>query len=239
MTARRRGLLWPSVFWLAMVLVLVGLGTWQLYRLHWKEGLIAARQAAVAGPPIALPETLAAASGLEFRHVKLAGEFLNPGELYVHAISRDGDPGFHVVTPFRLHDGNIVLVDRGFVPEARRDPQTRAAGERAGPVTVTGLLRLASADRSWFTPANEPARNLWFSMDLPAMAAADRLDHVLPLYVDADAAPVPGGLPRGGQTDTNLPNDHLQYALTWYGLAVVCVLYYLLFVRGWVRERRV
>lgn len=238
MTARR-SLLWPSVFWLALLLILVGLGTWQVQRLHWKEGLIAQRQAAVAGPPIALPETLAAASDLEFHHVKLEGEFLNRGELYVHAISRDGKPGYHVVTPFRLHDGDIVLVDRGFVPEDNRDPQTRAAGELTGPVTVTGLLRLAGADRSWFTPANEPGRNLWFSMALPAMAAADRLDRVLPLYVDADATPAPGGLPQGGQTDTNLPNDHLQYALTWYGLACLCVLYYLLFVRGWVKERRV
>lgn len=237
MTARH-GLWLPSLFWLAVFMILVALGTWQVQRLHWKEGLIAQRQAAVTGSAILLPETLDAAKGLEFHHVTLSGEFLNRDELYLHAIADGGTPGYHVITPFRLTDGNIVFVDRGFVPEDRRDPKMRAAGEIAGPTTVTGLLRFAGRDRSWFTPANEPARDLWFSIDLPAMAASLHLDHVLPLYVDADAAPVPGGYPRGGQTNTALPNDHLQYALTWYGLAIVCVIYYLLFVRGWVKERR-
>ena len=238
MTARRS--LWlPSLFWLVVFLILVALGTWQVQRLHWKEGLIAQRQAGVTGPPISLPETLSAAKGLEFHHVTLTGEFLNQDELYLHAIASGGMPGYHVVTPFRLTDGNIVLVDRGFVPEDRRDPKTRAAGEIAGPTRIAGLLRFPGGDRSWFTPANQPAQDLWFSMNLPAMAAALHLDRVLPLYVDADAMPVPGGYPQGGQTNTSLPNDHLQYALTWYGLAVVCVIYYLLFVRGWLKERRI
>lgn len=235
----RRGLWLPSLFWLAMFLILVALGTWQVQRLHWKEGLIAQRQAAVSGPPIALPETLDAAKGLAFRHVALSGEYRNGDELYLHAIANGGSPGYHVITPFRLEDGNIVFVDRGFVPEDRRDPKTRAAGEITGPTRITGLLRVPGGDRSWFTPANQPGQDLWFSIDLPAMAAALHLDHVLPIYVDADATSVPGGYPQGGQTNTALPNDHLQYALTWYGLAIVCVIYYLLFVRGWIRERRV
>ena len=234
-----RRLVWSSLFWLGMFLILIGLGTWQISRLHWKEGLIAERQAAVTGPPIPLPETIAAARGLEFHHVALSGEFLNQGELYLHAIDRGGNPGFHVVTPFRLKNGNVVLVDRGFVPENRRDPTTRRGGQLSGPVTVTGLLRLLGGDSGWFTPANEPAENLWFTIDPAAMAKADRLDRVLPVYVDADAAPLPGGLPIGGQTYAKLPNDHLQYALTWYGLAAVCAIYYLLFVRGRVKERRV
>jgi surfeit locus 1 family protein len=235
----RRSLWLPSLFWLAVFLILVALGTWQVQRLHWKEGLIAQRQAGVTGPSIPLPETLSAAKGLEFHHVTLSGEFLNQDELYLHAIASGGTPGYHVVTPFRLTDGNIVLVDRGFVPEDRRDPITRATGEITGPTRITGLLRFSGGDRSWFTPANQPAQDLWFSMNLPAMAASLHLDRVLPLYVDADATPVPGGYPQGGQTNTSLPNDHLQYALTWYGLAVVCVIYYLLFIRGWLKERRI
>ena len=181
---------------------------------------------------------MTAAKGLAFHHVIMSGAFLNQHELYFHAIANGGTPGYHVITPFRLTDGNVVFVDRGFVPEDRRDPKTRAAGEITGETTVTGLLRLPGGGGGWFTPANQPAQDLWFSIDLPAMANAAHLDHVLPLYVDADATPEPGGYPQGGQTNTALPNDHLQYALTWYGLAVVCVIYYLLFVRGWVRERR-
>jgi surfeit locus 1 family protein len=235
-TSRRR-LLWPSLFWLALFLILVALGTWQLERLQWKEGLIAKLNATMAQPPSALPAATSL-SQLEFHHVKFAGTFLNRDELYRHAIAADGAPGFHVITPLQIQGGDIVFIDRGFVPENRRDPATRAAGEIVGPTTVTGLLRLPEKRPSWFTPANEPAKNLWFSMDLPAMAATDRLTHVMPFYVDADATSLPGGYPIGGQTNAKLPNDHLQYALTWYGLAALVPIYYFLFVRRWRKERK-
>lgn len=237
MSGPRRGLLWPSLFWLGMVAVLVGLGTWQIQRLYWKEALIAQLNATMASPPTALPAKANSLQELEFHHVKFTGTYLNKDELYRHAIDKDGKPGFHVVTPFKLAGGGIVLVDRGFVPKDRRDPASRAAGEIDGETFVTGLLRLPEAG-SWFTPANEPAKNLWFEMNLPAMAMADHLTGVMPFYIDADASPVPGGLPAGGQTNAHLPNDHLQYALTWYGLAVVAVIYYVLFVLGWRKEHR-
>jgi len=233
----RRGLLWPSLFWLALFVILVGLGVWQLQRLRWKEGLIAQLNATIARPPTALPAATSLRE-LEFHHVKFAGTFLNQGELYHHAIAANGNPGFDVITPLQIQGGAIVFVNRGFVPENRRDPATRAAGEIAGPTIVTGLLRLPEHRPSWFTPANEPAKNLWFSMDLPAMATADRLTQVMPFYVDADATPLPGGYPVGGQTDTKLPNDHLQYALTWFGLAALVPIYYFLFVRRWRKERK-
>lgn len=154
----RRSLLWPSVFWLSVFLVLVALGTWQIQRLHWKEGLIAERQATVSSSPSALPDAQTALNRMEFHHVKFTGKFLNQDELYRHAIAADGKPGFHVVTPFQLDNGDIVFVDRGFVPEDRRDPATRAAGEIAGATNVTGLLRLPETASSWFTPANEPGK---------------------------------------------------------------------------------
>jgi surfeit locus 1 family protein len=230
--------LWPSLFWFVLFAILMALGSWQVHRLHWKEGLIAQRQAAIAGPSIPLPATLAAARDLEFHHVRLEGTFRNRAELYRHAIAADGTAGFHVVTPFVLSSGRTIFVDRGFVPEDRRDPATRAAGQLAGPVTVTGLLRLPEGPSSWFIPANEPKRNLWFSIDLPAMAAAAAVADPLPFYVDADATPVPGGLPIGGQTYAKLPNDHLQYALTWYGLAALVPIYYVLFIRARLKERK-
>ena len=233
----RRSLFWPSLFWLSLSLALAGLGTWQVERLHWKEGLIARLEATISGPPSALPDAQAALGRMEFRHVKFTGTFLNDKELYRHAIAADGTPGFHVVTPFRLESGDIVLVDRGFVPEDRRNPATRAAGQIEGTTSVTGLLRLPDTAPSWFTPANEPGKNLWFSMDLAAMAAARGLSRVLPFFVDADSVPLPGGYPVGGQTSPRLPNNHLQYALTWYGLALVALVYYALIVRRWLKEK--
>jgi surfeit locus 1 family protein len=121
-----------------------------------------------------------------------------------------------------MADGAIVVINRGFVPIELRDPATRAAGQVAGEVTVTGLVR-APERRGWFVPENEPAQNRWFLRDPAAIAAAHGLARVAPFYVDADGTENPGGWPRGGQTRLALPNNHLQYALTWFGLALTLV----------------
>ena len=228
----RRSLFWPSVFAAGGIVVLLGLGTWQVERLFWKERLIAERHAAVAAPPSPLPRTIAEAEALAFHHVSAAGTFLNDRELFLGATDDDGHPGYHVVTPLRLADGDVLLVDRGFIPESRRPPETRAGGELQGAVKVIGLLRLAPAAKPyWFLPDNNAARNYWIWFDIPAMAAADHLERVMPFYVDADATPNPGGLPRGGQTQLDLPNNHLQYAITWYALAVGLLVVYIVFAR--------
>ena len=226
-----RSILWPSLVAALGVMILIALGTWQVERLFWKEGLIAARQAAVTAPPVDLPTSLDAARGLEYHRVHVTGHFLNDRELYLGATSDDGHPGYLVITPLRLADGSSVLVERGFVPERRRAPESRAAGEPQGEVTVSGLLRLPHGRPAWFVPDNNAARNYWFYVDIPAMAEATHLDRVLPFYVDADATPNPGGLPIGGQTRLALPNNHLQYAITWYALAVALVIFAIVFIR--------
>jgi surfeit locus 1 family protein len=228
---RRRSLLWPSVFSAGAFLILLALGTWQVERLFWKERLIAERHAAVTAVPIALPPSLDAAKALEYHRVRVTGRFANDHELYLGATSRDGRPGYQVITPLRLADGASVLVNRGFIPQDRKAPDSRSAGELAGDVTVTGLLRLPPQGKPhWFIPANSPERNYWLYVDIPAMAAAAQVENVLPFYVDADATPNPGGLPLGGQTLLDLPNDHLQYAITWYALAAALAVIYILFV---------
>jgi surfeit locus 1 family protein len=235
--APRKSIFWPSFFALGALVVLLGLGTWQVERLIWKEGLIAARQAAVAAPPVALPSSLAAAQALEYHHVGVTGRFLNDREIYLGATSEDGRPGYQVITPLLLPDGRVLLVERGFVPQERKAPEKRAQGELAGDVTVAGLLRLPPAGRpAWFVPDNDAARNYWFYVDIPAMAAAARVENVLPFYVDADATPNPGGLPEGGQTRLDLPNNHLQYAITWYALAAGLIAVYVVFIRRRLAE---
>ena len=228
----RKSLLWPSVFAFLGFLLLLGLGTWQVERLSWKESLIAERQAAVTAPPIAVPGSLAAAEGREYRHIAATGTFLNDHEFFLGATDDIGHPGYHVITPLRLADGAVLMVDRGFIPEDRKAPASRAAGELAGEVTVTGLLRLAPQGKpAWFLPDNSVERNYWIWVDLPAMARVAHLGRVLPFYMDAGATPNPGGLPIGGQTRLTLPNNHLQYAITWYALAVALAVIYILFVR--------
>jgi surfeit locus 1 family protein len=229
----RRPLFWPTVFSVAGVFLLLALGSWQIQRLFWKEGLIAARERAVSAAPVAAPSEGAATRPLEYHRVFADGIFRHDKEIHVHAISRRGEAGFDVLTPLAEPDGRIVLVNRGFVPTALADPARRAAGQVAGQVRVTGLLRLPPATKpGWFLPDNEPARDEWFWVDLPAIAAADKLVNVAPFYIDADRTPNPGGWPRGGTTRLSLSNHHLQYAITWFSLAVALAVIYLLYRRG-------
>ena len=221
---------WPTVISLPAFLVLLGLGTWQLERLHWKEQLIAQRAAAMNAPPVPLPGSLDEARAEEFHNVRVRGELLNDKELYLAATNDLGTVGKQVFTPLRLEDGQILFVNRGFVPDERKDPARRAEGQLAGTVEIEGRLRIApEAKPHWFVPDNRPDRNFWFYPDLKAMAASDGLDGVLPFYIDAGPAPNPGGWPKGGITRLdNIPNNHLQYAITWYALAIALAAIYVL-----------
>jgi surfeit locus 1 family protein len=226
----KRSLFWPSVWAALGFLLLLGLGFWQLERLGWKEALIAQRTSALDAEPVAPPENLEDARALEFHPIHVSGHFLNDDEMPVSAISKRGEAGFHILTPFQLENGETLLIDRGFVPVSFKSPETRQAGLIEGETTVTGLLRVPSPPGP-FVPANDPARNTWFSVDIPAMAKAQGIENALPFYLDADAAPVPGGYPVGAQTEIDLPNNHLQYAVTWFALAAGLVGVYILFLR--------
>nr|WP_246736230.1 SURF1 family protein [Enterovirga sp. DB1703] len=210
--------------------ILLALGFWQLERKAWKEGLLSSIDARAFGEPVPVPQEADwpswSADRDEFRRVRLSGTFLHDREVQLHGLAeeRRGQPlqGFYVFTPLRQAEGSIVMVNRGFVPTALRDPAKRAAAQQGGEVTVTGLLRNPER-RGWFVPANDPVRDEWFVRSIAEMASARGLSRVAPFYVDADATPNPGGWPRGGQTRIRLPNDHLGYALTWFGLALTLV----------------
>lgn len=220
-----------GISWLALgsglvaFVILIGLGNWQVRRLHWKEGLLATIHQRMAMPPVDLVSALKFdpdIAGQEYRHVKIEGTFEHRYERHFLA-THDGEPGFYVYTPLKLDDGDWLFVNRGFVPDGRKDPSTRQQGQVAGHVAITGLLRKALAEKpSSLVPDNEPEKNIFFWKDLRGMASSSGLPAdapVLGLFVDADAAPNPGGLPVGGVTIIDLPNNHLQYAITWYGLA--------------------
>lgn len=226
----RRGWRGPRAtlaFVLAGLAILIGLGTWQMERRVWKADLIATMDARLASPPIPVGEFLVNHAGEEYRPVSASGTFRHDQEMYLAARSYQSQLGYHVVTPLILDDGKTaVLVDRGWVPSDRQLPASRAAGQVAGPVTVTGIAR-QPAKLGLFTPDNRPDQNLWYWADLPAMAVHAGLAQIAPLLLEAGPAENPGGLPIGGQTFINLPNNHLQYAVTWYSLAVVLAVIYL------------
>jgi surfeit locus 1 family protein len=222
---------WPTVFSLPALLICLGLGAWQIERLFWKQDLIARREAAVTAAPVPVPKILAEARGMEYRHVSVEGSFLHDKEIFLGASSDGGGQGYQVLTPLLEPGGRIVFVNRGYIPAELKDPAKRSAGQIAGTVHVQGLLRLPAGKPNWFLPDNRPDLNYWFWVDLPAMAAADHLAQVAPFYIDADATPNPGGWPKGGVTRLTLPNNHLQYAITWFSLAVALIVIYVLFHR--------
>jgi surfeit locus 1 family protein len=209
--------------------VLVALGTWQVYRLQWKEGLLAEIAQRTKAAPVDLAEIDAqfrADGDVEYWPVAVSGEFLHSGERHFFSTWK-GQSGFNIYTPLILQDGRAVFVNRGFVPFDRKDPASRQQGQVEGPVEVTGLARDPLYEKpSFIVPDNEPDKNVFYWKDMAAMSATAGLPagtEVLPFFIDAGDAPVPGGLPVGGVTLIDLPNNHLQYAVTWYGLALALV----------------
>lgn len=242
---RARGLLLPSLAALVAFAVLISLGTWQMERLAWKNALVAQVEARVSEPPIPAPSA-GAWDDLdrredEYRPVTAQGRFDHSREVLIYTVLPETShpykgPGFFVLTPLIQADGSAILVNRGFVPEDRRAPAGRAQGQVEGPVTVTGLMRFPE-EANWFVPANAPERNAWYRRDPEEIGRAKGLDRVAPYTIDADATPNPGGLPQGGETRLSFPNKHLEYALTWYGLAATLVGVYVAFVVTRLRNR--
>lgn len=234
---RTSGFLWLTVATLAGLAMLIGLGVWQLQRLEWKEGLIAQIAARSKQDPISLEQAIARAeegADLRYTPVRAEGRFHHTRERYLYALSLDGEPGWHVITPLQTVEGDVVLVDRGFVPEDLRDPSARPGGQVEEVVTVVGLVR-PSEPPSVFVPDNDPEANQWFNRDLPAMSRSmfpSGTVQAAPFFLEAKAGEVPGGWPRGGQTRLTLTNHHLQYALTWFGLALCLVAVYAVYVRS-------
>lgn len=214
----------PTLFVGLALVILLGLGTWQVERLAWKTKLIDTVAQRMSAPPRAITGADLASVG-EYERVKVEGRFLNDREMHMLARSKAGNEiGYQVLTPFEIAGGGTVIVNRGFVPSERRDPATRPEGQIDGTTTVTGIARFPRAPLlTWVIPNNRPEEDFWIWADLPRMAETAGLASVAPFTIEADAGQSPGGLPVGGQTQLNFPNDHLQYAITWYALAVALI----------------
>lgn len=213
--------LWLTVLSLTAFVVLIALGVWQIERRTWKLALIDRVEQRVHAPAQPIPAAAAwpavSTANDEYRHVSLKGRFLHDRETLVQAVTEDG-PGYWVLTPLQRDDGTQVLVNRGFVPSERRDASTRGNGNPAGPVEITGLLRMTEP-KGGFLRNNVPQHNRWYSRDVAAIAAARGLENVAPFFVDADAGSQSGPGPIGGLTVIRFPNNHLIYAVTWFALA--------------------
>lgn len=207
------------------------LGAWQIQRLGWKRDLIARVDARIHALPVPAPR--AAAKADEYRRVRISGHFLHDKSALVQAVTVRG-AGFWVLTPLVTDQGFTLIVNRGFVPPENRRDYTRPQGE----VQVAGLLRL-SEPGGGFLRSNDRDADRWYSRDVAAIASARGLKGPLADYfVDADAACGPDSLPVGGLTVVTFPNNHLQYAITWFVLAAMVAGAYIFVMRQERNQRQ-
>ena len=209
---------------LVALAVLVSLGNWQMRRLAWKEDLLATIDARIHAVPIPLADALArlrAGDDIEYLPVSVDGTFIAGTEQHVLSTWK-GVSGWNVYQPMETADG-VVFVNRGFVPYDRKDPATRPEVTVGKKQALAGLARMTLPEKPGFlVPDNAPDKNQYYWKDLTAMIAAADLQgsSVMPLFIDAGPYDDPAALPVGGVTNIALPNNHLQYAVTWYGLAL-------------------
>ncbi len=239
-----------AVLALLLIVLFIGLGTWQVQRLQWKRDLIARVDARVHAQPV--PAPVASQWGQvsrpthEYLRVQVAGNFLFDYTTPVQAVT-DLGPGFWLLTPLCTPEGRIVFINRGFTASAenlagrfpaRRAPEGVCLPGQPPSASVTGLLRITEPGGG-FLRENDPVGNRWYSRDVQALAAARGLDGVAPYFIDAARGQEPAGaLERavGGLTVVSFQNNHLVYALTWYALALMVAAAWWWVVRGSARS---
>ncbi len=219
-----RQLLWPFLFTLVAGAILVSLGVWQLHRLAWKEGLLAQIAARADAPPVALPDVgewpRLVPEDYDYRHVVLSGRFAYDKTVLVFVPEgpTGTGPGYLLLTPLQLGSGAYVIVNRGYVP-AELSKKLGNAAQPAGEAHLFGLMR-PPQQRNIFTPADQPAKGEYFTRDPALIGTYFHLAPMAPFVIDVDVTPGASGWPKGGTTQRDLPNNHMNYALTWFGLAV-------------------
>jgi surfeit locus 1 family protein len=213
-----------AAFVIGALAILCSLGTWQLQRLQWKRDLIARVDARLASAPISFDAAMArAAKGedMEYQPVEIAGVFRHDAEAHVFGV-HEGAAGVFVFTPLETAGAGLVYVNRGFMPQSMNADR---ANQPMGEVRVAGLLRRAeraSRLEAALKPKDQPEDNLFFRRDPERLASARGLA-VSPVYVDSFGRESPGDWPKGGLTRVEFPNRHLEYALTWFGLAAALI----------------
>ncbi|WP_299981762.1 SURF1 family protein [uncultured Ruegeria sp.] len=203
-----RRILFPLIFGLVGLGVLVSLGVWQMQRLAWKNDILAEIETRIAADPVNLPATMSEKND-KYLPVTLTGE-LEPGEIHVLVSVKQVGAGYRIIQSFNA-ENRTILVDRGFVPTSAKQ-----AERLTGPMEITGNLHWPDEIDS-YTPEHDIDKNIWFARDVPSLAAVLGTEPVLVIArskTDPEITPLP--------VDTaGIPNDHLQYAITWFGLALV------------------
>lgn len=222
---RRHRLFWPALTTLLMLPILIGLGTWQVERLRWKTALLAAIDRADSAPPIALD-----ANPLPFTRVRVRGQFLAtpPASLgaEVRPVGSRSELGARVLAVFQPESGQPVLLDRGWAP----GPMIPTLVPPGDAVTIDAYVHPGERP-GWFAAADDPSTRRFYTLDPPAIARAMGIANMRPSALVALGAAEPGRFPQPARAPPRPPNNHLIYALTWYGFAIILVAVFLLWAR--------
>lgn len=209
--------IWPVLIATAIgMAILITLGVWQLQRLQWKEALLAQLAANAAAPPVSLAEAASMADP-EFVRVRFTGSYAHGGWKKMIATFQGGQ-GWTVITPAATPDGWAVMVDRGRIPGELGENFDKPGGE----VVIDGVIRTHARGQGMFDPNNNAETNLWYWWDVPAMLETSGSPQDLrpyPHVVQLVPSPGAAGFPRPEEARANLANNHLGYAITWFGLA--------------------
>lgn len=206
-------------FFIAGFATTMALGVWQVQRLEQKETLIARIKTAQEQTPVTtIPAKESALDALEFHYVKFKGIWLGDREFHVAARYFKGTVGYHIFRPLMLEDGRVALINRGWVPAAKKDAETRPETRVSGAAEFTAMVRIGP-DRNYFTPANQPDKNMWFGRDVDAMADYADIKNVIPATFDVIGAQDTKTLPIPATGEISIRNDHLSYIITWFGIA--------------------
>jgi len=234
-TESYRRLLWPGITTAVMLLVLLSLGTWQVKRLFWKQALLAQIAQAEAAAPVPLARIEAQGTLSPFMKIAVTGTFLpNETALYgaeVRDVASGPAMGAQLIEPMREVNGELILVDRGWVPLSRTGPLDQPTDE----VTVSGYVRLGDTQH-WFSAADDPSSRRFYTLDPYAIGAALGLADIRPFVLVALAAGTTPSLivdhwPDPARQLPRPPNNHLSYVITWYGLAVALLAIFTIWAR--------
>jgi surfeit locus 1 family protein len=221
-------MLWPSIVSVIVFLILLSFGTWQIKRLFWKEALIERYLLQSQSNPIKDPIQLKNKNVEEFKATEISGSFLHKKEIYITGKTFEGNAGFHVITPFKLIDNSIILVNRGWVSESYRDPEKRKFSLIKDNIVLEGIIRYPQK-KGYFVPENDGEKGFWFTIkpqeifNFIKLKANNLIENY---YIDALRQGKKLTLPIGITGKPRLRNQHLSYAITWYGLALSLLFVY-------------
>ena len=219
--------LWLTVFTASALIILLSLGTWQIYRLDWKNDLINEYNHSFNKEPINLSEISNNSNFFNYRRIKVSGKLNHKNEIHVIGKTYEGNAGFHIITPLTTEDGSTILVNRGWVPKKYIKRETRLFSLPKGIVEVVGLVRMPQI-KGKFVPVNEPENGFWFTIIPSQILEFIKVKGEKTFYIDELKVGNDIVLPIPIDGKIKIPNNHLQYAMTWYSLAIgLAVIYFL------------